>query len=308
MPIYPADASPVVLDAAPLGRHSRAEPTAPPADGAAEPGAAPRRAGRNLPAAIGVGAGLAAVVVGSLAVRREAFLALVLIAVIYACVELRQAMRAGGISLPRAPLIVGGAGLDVAAWARGPDGMVVALLLTFVGIAAWRLGDGPAGYARDVGAGAFVALYVPFLAGFAVLLAHPPDGAGRTVAFVLTVVCSDVGGYGVGVLIGRHPMAPTISPKKSWEGFGGSLAACAIAGSALFALLFHHVWWIGALYGLAITASATLGDLGESMLKRGIGIKDMGRLLPGHGGLMDRLDSLLPSAAIAYLFLSFVLG
>jgi phosphatidate cytidylyltransferase len=118
------------------------------------------------------------------------------------------------------------------------------------------------------------------------------------------VVCSDVGGYVAGVLFGKHPMAPTVSPKKSWEGFAGSLLACAVGGTLLFWGLFDVQPLLGAVYGLAVVLTATLGDLGESMVKRDIGIKDMGTLLPGHGGIMDRLDSLLPTAPVAWLLLA----
>jgi phosphatidate cytidylyltransferase len=118
------------------------------------------------------------------------------------------------------------------------------------------------------------------------------------------VVCSDTGGYAVGALFGKHPMAPTVSPKKSWEGLAGSLAAGAIGGMLMMVLTFHHPWWQGVLFGIALVVTATLGDLGESMIKRDLGLKDMGRLLPGHGGIMDRLDSLLPCAPVAYLLLS----
>jgi phosphatidate cytidylyltransferase len=137
-----------------------------------------------------------------------------------------------------------------------------------------------------------------------VLLAVPDDGARRVVTFIATVVCSDVGGYAAGAALGRHPMAPTVSPAKSWEGFAGSTIACVLGGTALLTLLFDTPWWQGALFGLAIVVTATLGDLGESMIKRDLGIKDMGSLLPGHGGLMDRLDSLLPAAAVSWLLLS----
>ena len=149
----------------------------------------------------------------------------------------------------------------------------------------------------------FVALYVPLLAGFAVLLAVPDDGARRVVTFIATVVCSDVGGYAAGVVLGRHPMAPTVSPAKSWEGFAGSTVACVVGGPRS-SPSSSRPWWQGALFGLAIVVTATLGDLGESMIKRDLGIKDMGSLLPGHGGLMDRLDSLLPAAAMSWLLLS----
>ena len=145
---------------------------------------------------------------------------------------------------------------------------------------------------------------MPLLAGFAALLLAPDDGAGRVIAFIVTVVCSDVGGFAAGVLFGKHPMAPSISPKKSWEGMAGSLSACMLAGVLLIGLMLGGPWWAGLIFGAAIAVSATVGDLGESLIKRDLGIKDMGDLLPGHGGLMDRMDSLLPSAAIAYLLLA----
>ena len=146
---------------------------------------------------------------------------------------------------------------------------------------------------------------MPLLAGFAVLLLVPDDGAARVLAFIATVVASDVGGYAAGVLFGKHPMAPSISPKKSWEGFAGSVPACMIVAHAdpraRACTARGGAGWSSAP---AIAVSATVGDLGESLIKRDLGIKDMGNLLPGHGGLMDRLDSLLPSAAVAYLLLS----
>jgi phosphatidate cytidylyltransferase len=194
--------------------------------------------------------------------------------------------------------------MEGAAWFRGPDGLVGAFLLTVLGLLIWRLADGAAGYLRDVGAGALVALYVPFLAGFAMLMVHAGDGTARIILFILVVVCSDTGGYAVGALFGKHPMAPTVSPKKSWEGLAGSLVAGAIGGLLMMTLTFHHAWWQGVVFGVALVVTATLGDLGESMIKRDLGRKDMGSLLPGHGGIMDRLDSLLPCAPVAYLLLA----
>jgi phosphatidate cytidylyltransferase len=126
----------------------------------------------------------------------------------------------------------------------------------------------------------------------------------RVLAFIATVVCNDVGGYAAGVLFGKHAMAPQISPKKSWEGMAGSVAACVLLGTLLLTFTFHAPWWTGVVFGAAIAVSATIGDLAESLIKRDLQIKDMGTLLPGHGGIMDRLDSLLPSAAVAYLLLS----
>lgn len=273
-----------------------------------EPHSAPdethSRAGRNLPAAIGVGVGLGALIVISLFAYRPSFAVVVAIAVLYGCWEFARALRTADIRVALLPVLVGSAATLTAAWQRGPSGLVLAVLITFVAVLAWRIGDGAAHYTRDVTASALTIAYLPLLAGFAVLLAHPHDGAARVIAFVVTVVCSDTGGYAAGVLFGRHPLAPIVSKGKTWEGFAGSVLACSAAGVLLMTLTFHEAWWKGLLFGLAIVVTATLGDLGESMIKRDLQIKDMGHLLPGHGGLMDRLDSLLPCAAVAYLLLS----
>jgi phosphatidate cytidylyltransferase len=262
------------------------------------------RAGRDLPAAIGVGVGLGGLIVASLFVYRPSFAFIVGVAVLYGCYELSQALRTAGIHVSLAPILVGSAAMLVAAWERGPSGLVLGVLATLAGVIIWRIADGALGYTRDITASALILLYLPTLAGFAILLAHPHDGAARVMAFVATVVCSDTGGYASGVLFGRHPLAPIVSKAKTWEGFAGSVIACSTAGILLMTLTFHEAWWKGLLFGLAIVVTATLGDLGESMIKRDLEVKDMGNLLPGHGGIMDRLDSLLPCAAVAYLLLS----
>ncbi len=262
------------------------------------------RAGRNLPVAIGVGVALAALIITSLFVYRPSFAFVVGAAALYGVYEIGRAFRTVGIRISLGPLLVGGVAMLVAAWLRDASGLVLAALITVAGVLIWRIADGAHGYTRDVAASVLTLLYVPMLAGFAVLLVHPHDGAGRVVAFVATVVCSDTGGYAAGVLFGKHPLAPVVSKAKTWEGFAGSVLACSAAGILFMMFLFHEQWWKGLLFGLAIVVTATLGDLGESMIKRDLDIKDMGRLLPGHGGIMDRLDSLLPCAAVAYLILT----
>lgn len=277
------------------------------------PTGAPRasRAGRDMGAAVGVGAGLGVVVVASLFLYRPSFLLVVALAVVVSVTELVRALDKGGYRPPLAPVLVGSLLMLGLAWTRGAAGLVVAFLLTVLAVLLWRLGDGPVGYLRDASAAVLVTLYVPLLAGFAVLLLVPDDGVARVLLFIATVVCSDVGGFAAGVLLGKKlfgekPMAASISPKKSWEGFLGSVVACVAIGTLVITLTFHGPWWGGVLFGVAMAATATLGDLGESLIKRDLGIKDMGALLPGHGGLMDRMDSLLPSAVVAYLLLAWL--
>ncbi|WP_432938542.1 phosphatidate cytidylyltransferase [Kribbella sp. CA-253562] len=265
---------------------------------------APSRAGRNLPAAIAVGVGLGAVIVGSLLWLKVLFIFVVLAAVLLAVDEMIKALRTGGAEIPRVPLMAGTTAMLVAAYFGGPMALLVGLALTALATIFWRMPGGSTGFVRDVTAGVFLLGYVPLLAGFAVLLVQPDsDGPQRVVTFFLVVVASDVGGYAVGVLFGKHPMAPTISPKKSWEGFAGSTLACIGAGIGSVVWLLDGHWWAGAIVGAVAVLTATVGDLGESMIKRDLGIKDMSNLLPGHGGVMDRLDSLLATAPAVWLLL-----
>jgi phosphatidate cytidylyltransferase len=275
------------------------------APGKREPG----RAGRNLPIAILVGLTLGALILVPLySPYRWTFVIVIVAAMGVGTYEIVQALRTLGAQPPLVPLLAGGAAMVVLAYRQGSEALFVALVLTVLASIVWRLADPAEGYLRDTAAATFTAVYVPFLISFAALLTVPPDGPRRVTAFIATVVCSDVGGYAAGVLFGKHPMAPSVSPKKSWEGFVGSVIACGAAGGIFFVTLFDASPVTGVLYGLAVVATATIGDLGESMVKRDIGIKDMGNLLPGHGGIMDRLDSLLPTAPVAFLLLSLFLS
>lgn len=284
------------------------------ADGAGRtggPGRAPR-AGRNLPAAFAVGGSLAAVVLLSLLLWRPAFLAVVVAAVCVGTWEMVRAVRGAGADRrvrgaaadpPLIPLLAGGVAIPVATWFGGLPALGLGLLGTVLAILVWRLAGGPDGYLRDTGAGALIAVYVPFLAGFAVLLAAGTDGHWRILLMLVVVVLSDTGGYVAGVIVGRHPMAPTISPKKSWEGLAGSLTAAAAGGAVGLPLLFGQAWWWGVLFGLVVSVASVCGDLVESSLKRDLGVKDMSGLLPGHGGMLDRVDSILFAAPTAFLLL-----
>ncbi|MBS2962837.1 phosphatidate cytidylyltransferase [Actinocrinis puniceicyclus] len=264
----------------------------------------PSRAGRNLPAAIGVGLALGAAIIASLLLFKPAFLALVAAAAVLGVRELYIAFQERGIRFPVLPVTVGGVGMLVLAYYRGESALASALALTAVAVVVWRLAEPAEGYLRDTSAGVLAAVYVPFLAGFALLLAAADHGAQRVLVFLILTVCNDTGGYAAGVLAGRHPMAPSISPKKSWEGLAGSVVTAGAAGAISMTLMLHAQAWQGAVTGAAVVASATLGDLCESMIKRDLGIKDLGNLLPGHGGIMDRLDSLLPTAPVAWLLIS----
>lgn len=267
----------------------------------------PSRAGRNLPVAIGVGVGLGAVVIATLLLFRQGFVAIIVAAVLASIWELRGTLKqAAGIEIAWIPLMLGGAATIILSWPYPMVAQTLGVTATVLAAMVWRLfsGAGQTGYLRDVSASAFVAVYVVLFASYATLLVAPADGAQRVLTFLIAVVCSDTGGYAAGVLFGKHPMAPKISPKKSWEGFAGSAVAAMVGGAFSVSLMLHQPWWHGMLLGLVVCLTATVGDLMESMIKRDIGVKDMGTLLPGHGGVLDRMDSLLPSALAAWVMLS----
>ncbi|OHV50075.1 phosphatidate cytidylyltransferase [Pseudofrankia sp. BMG5.36] len=276
-----------------------------PADEPARPARRRIRAGRNLPAAIAVGAVLGALILVPLFTLKAGFVGVISLAVAIGTFEVVRALRLAGLRPPLAPLVAGAVAMPIAAYAGGPGALVGSLALTVLLAVAVRAVGEPAGLPADLAATIFAAVYVGFAAGFAALLTAPADGSWRVVAFLGTVVASDIGGYTAGVLSGgRHKLAPSVSPGKSWEGFAGSALACVVVASVVVGWpLGGHVWQ-GVLLGLAVVCTATVGDLGESLLKRDIGIKDMGNLLPGHGGVMDRLDSLLCTAPVAWLLIN----
>lgn len=272
-------------------------PTVAPASGTS-------RAGRDLPVAIAVGVALLIAVAASLFIRKEVFGLIALVGVGAGLWELAQAFGRRGVDIPVLPLLVGDIGILVSAYVAGMEALFVAFVLTVGGIVVWRVLDGSGAPAvRDTTAGVFAASYLPLMAGFVMLMLAADDGAMRVALFVLLCVANDTGGYAVGVLIGRHPLAPSVSPKKTWEGLLGSVVLASVVGVLGVHVMFDGEPVVGALLGLATVAVATLGDLGESLIKRDLELKDMGTLLPGHGGILDRIDSMLLAAPVVYLLL-----
>ncbi|MFE1588618.1 phosphatidate cytidylyltransferase [Streptomyces sp. NPDC059402] len=269
-----------------------------------------KSAGRDLGAAIGVGVGLGVVIIASLFVVKAVFVGVIAVAVVVGLWELTKRLEERkGIKAPLVPLAIGGAAMVVAGYARGAEGAWVAMALTALAVLVWRMTEPPEGYLKDVTAGLFAAFYVPFLATFVAMMLMADDGAWRVLVFLILTVVSDTGAYAVGWRFGKKKLAPRISPGKTREGLLGAVAFAMVAGALCMQFLIDDgSWWQGLLLGLAVAVSATLGDLGESMIKRDLGIKDMGTLLPGHGGIMDRLDSLLPTAPVVWLLLVIFVG
>ncbi|MGW3679744.1 phosphatidate cytidylyltransferase [Streptomyces prasinus] len=283
-----------------------------PMSDAPQPAPPPQKktAGRDLRAAIGVGVGLCALVAVSLFVVKAVFVGVVAVAIVVGLRELTKRLEERkGIKAPLVPLAVGGAAMIVAGYVRGAEGAWVAMAFTALAVLVWRMAQPPENYLRDVTAGVFAAFYVPFLATFVSMMLAADDGPWRVLTFILITVVADTGAYAVGWRFGTHKLAPRISPGKTREGLLGAVGFAMVAGALCMQFLIADgTWWQGLLLGLAVSVSATLGDLGESMIKRDLGIKDMGTLLPGHGGIMDRLDSLLPTAPVVWLLLVVFVG
>ncbi|MDN5899615.1 MAG: phosphatidate cytidylyltransferase [Brachybacterium sp.] len=281
---------------------------APDAPGSEPEHAKRRGAGRNLPAAIAVGAGLAALMFVTVFVVPQTFAVLAAIAMVIAVLEVTRALAQGGLQLPQIPLLVGVIGMVVSTVVFGAEGLLVATAAAVCVLILWRVSESMGLSAlRDVAGGVFALAWIPFLGCFLLLLFAREQGQMLVLLAILGPVGNDIGGYVAGVLLGKHPMAPRISPKKSWEGFAGSLILGTAGVTAVGTLALDLPWWAGVVIGVVLVLVSTGGDLSQSLLKRDLGIKDMGHLLPGHGGVLDRIDSILLAAPTTYIMLEVLL-
>ena len=281
------------------------------------------KAGRNLPAATAVGVGMLVFVLGGLLFLPLGFVLIVTAFAVFGVWEVFRALETTGTRLPIVPVMTGTVAMPAAAYFGGTESLLFAMLLSSVAALIWRSLEGAAGSARSIFAGVFTLAWIPFLISFAVLPLHTfvgetpvglwpdgvvPPGAWQIATLLLLVVANDTFGYLVGASLGKHPMAPKISPKKSWEGFAGSIAGATVVGVLAAMFLLDKPWWVGVVLAVGMVAAATAGDLSESMVKRELGIKDMSSILPGHGGVMDRLDSIVFACPVAFILYSVFAG
>ena len=266
-----------------------------------------QRAGRPLWQAIAIGLLLGGVFLASLFWIVELFVVFVTALVLFAVTELAGALVDKGRLRARWPLVLVSGSMVPLAYYFGAEGQLWSLVAAIAVAVLIRLGralfdsSSRSTTFPDLGVAIMVLAYIPFLAGFAVALAAAPRGVWWVLAGVVVVVSVDTAAYVTGLSFGKTPLAPKISPKKTWEGFAGSLLAAVIAGGLLGPLVLRQEIWVGVLLGLVLVGSATLGDLVESLIKRDLDIKDISSWLPGHGGFLDRLDSMLPSMATLFV-------
>ncbi|NQD86426.1 phosphatidate cytidylyltransferase [Paenarthrobacter sp. CM16] len=280
------------------------------------------KAGRNLPAAIGVGLAMLLAVLGGLLFLPLGFVLLTTAFAVLGVWEVFRALEAQGTRMPIIPVMVGSLVMPVSAYFGGLEGLLFTLTASSVAVLLWRSIESAAGAPRSVFAGVFTLAWIPFLISFASLSLHTaggptpvgfwpdgiPEGAWQIASMLLLVVSNDTFGYIVGASFGKHPMAPKISPKKSWEGFAGSVGGAMLIGVLACIFLLDKPWWVGLILAVGMVAAATAGDLAESMVKRELGVKDMSSILPGHGGVMDRLDSIVFAAPVAYVLFALLSG
>jgi phosphatidate cytidylyltransferase len=257
--------------------------------------------------AIAAGVFLGALALASLVWLKVLFVLLAVAALLIGASEIVTAMATRGIRILAPALYLGIPVVAVSAYLWGERAFVATFGGLVLVMLLGQLARGTDQYVRDAAASVLVAAYLPLMLGFAMLTLSADDGNLRIIAFICLTVGSDIGGYAAGVLFGKHPMAPSISPKKSWEGFAGSLLFQIVIGVLLFVYLLDAPWWAGALTGVLMTFTATGGDFIESAIKRDLGIKDMGSIIPAHGGLMDRLDSLVPNAFVSWVLFTALL-
>ena len=210
--------------------------------------------------------------------------------------EMVRAYKGGDIDLPGLPLYVAATGILAAAWFGKIEGLAVSLAVAIPNVMVYLLLASPKDFVKRSTAAVFAIFYIPFLAGFVLLLARMHSPVPKIFTLVVLVSFNDTFAYFSGVLFGKHPMAPHISPKKTWEGLAGAIVATTFATASVFYFVLDDYFWLGALVGLLGVITATCGDLIESAVKRDLRIKDMGTILPGHGGILDRVDSLLFTA------------
>jgi len=273
-----------------------------------------KRAGRDIFVATGVAIIILAAVGACLLWFNWGIVIIAAAAVPGAQVELGRALakhRGGKIVFP--PVMAGSALFIVGAYVSRvyptwlpPSALLWIIGLTIIVIMLWRLWGPIEGYVADVTSTVFLLGYPCLLFSALVFLLARPEGAALIATYVVGIAASDTGGYFMGVLIGKHPMAPKISPKKSWEGVAGSFLLSGIGVILMVVLLLSDSWWKGLVLAVVLVVVGILGDLVESVIKRDLGVKDLGTLIPGHGGIMDRLDSYILAAVPAWLVMEWL--
>jgi len=258
---------------------------------------------RSVGMAVATGLVLAALVVGTLMAGKIAFFVLAFVVVIIAQAELYAVLKAAGFSPVVLVGLVCGGVILAGAYYRGEPALALGLVLPLPLLLLWGI-TVPVSRARSVLSSTYFGIvYGPLLIGFAILLLRGPDGLVLTATVVGMSAMHDAGAYLVGRKIGRHRLAPRTSPGKTWEGWAAGTIVMVGSSAAILPLIHPFDLWLAVKLALVMSVTSPLGDLVESLVKRDLGVKDMGSLIPGHGGFFDRIDAIIFNAPIAYYVL-----
>jgi len=275
--------------------------------------------GRSLSKSIAVGLLLAAIFLSSLLMYKELFIVFLSISTAIGAWELSTALREKKWYVPRVPAVVGSVLIMPATYFGGPAIQWLASIAIVAALIVWRtvhllFERRKANFqtlkrtVRDFGAAAFLVIYLPLTLSFGMLLLRRDDGQWWVLAFVTTVALIDSAGYLFGRIFGKNKLAPGVSPKKTWEGLAASIVFGTVSAVSFTVFVLGGAWWVGIILAAVLILAAVFGDLAESLIKRDLGIKDMSTWLPGHGGMMDRLDSMLPASLMTYLVMVVFFG
>lgn len=272
------------------------------------PNRKPINTGRNLPLATLVGLVLFGLVLISTFVFPLLYLILLILLVPMAVQELAKAFAHQGIRLEIFILVFAGISMLIGAYDGGIEYLFYIYLISVLVLITASMRRDIDNFIKNATGNIFTLTYLPLMASFVtVMLQGDDDGPIRVFAFIMLTIAADTGAYFAGILFGKHLMSPKISPKKTWEGVAGAVVLQLVIGVLIFEYLLDEPYWKGLIAGLVLTATAIFGDLLESAIKRGSGIKDMSHTLPGHGGVLDRLDSLIPNAMVSWMIFSWLL-
>jgi phosphatidate cytidylyltransferase len=258
---------------------------------------------RSVWQAVGVGLLLGGVVIGLLLAGKLPFFIFAFVVVLLAQAELYAVLKAAGYSPVALLGLICGAVVLAGAYARGAPALALGIALPLPLLVLWGL-TVPIDRVRSlVGSTYFGIVYGPLMVGFAILLLRGRDGLVLTATVVGMSAFHDTGAYLLGRKIGRHPMAKRTSPGKTWEGFAAGTVLTVAASVAVLPFVHPFDVLLALKLSLVLSCTTPIGDLAESLVKRDLGVKDMGSLVPGHGGFFDRIDGIIFNAPIAYFLL-----
>ena len=268
------------------------------------------KTGRNLPLATLTGLFLITLVIASLFIYKYVFIILALTALLLGAREFtNQWSKTKNVPISFLLVSLSIIAMTISAALSGINGLLISYLIAILLNAFYSIFKSKkVDFSKIFWVTTFVISYLGIFGSLAMLMLRVEDGASRVFLFIAITALSDTGGYLTGIVLGKHRLAPNISPNKSYEGLIGSIIFASLFAGIIGPRFLDITSVQGVIIGIVLAFSGTLGDLFESGIKRKLGIKDFSTLIPGHGGMFDRLDSLAPNALMSFLLFGYFLG